>query len=156
MINILDYSNHTIKLQNIDFFVHLISVAMADGKISSSEMGLLIQIGNRIGLTDIEIGNLIQVSKHSNYIPPHEYAKRFEQVYEIVKMTMADGIIDKNEMRLASSFAAKTGFTEEEIPQLLNLLINGIRESKDHEDLFDEYKKERKNSRLKIINEGQI
>ena len=59
-------------------------------------------------------------------------------------MTLADEIIDKNEMRLASSFAANSGFKESEIPNLLVLLIRGIKQGKDVEDLFETYKKENK------------
>lgn len=68
--------------------------------------------------------------------------QRFEQVYYIVKMALIDGTTDKNEMRLAGSFAAKSGFEETKISNLLSLLIRGIREDKDWEDLFDAYKKD--------------
>jgi hypothetical protein len=60
-----------------------------------------------------------------------------------VKMILADGVIDKNEMRLANDLAAKSGFQESEIPSLLVLLIRGIKEGKDEEDLFESYKKGR-------------
>ena len=41
-------------------------------------------------------------------------------------------------------FAIKLNFTETEIPGLLILLIDGIKEGKDTEDLFEEFKKKRK------------
>ena len=47
-------------------------------------------------------------------------------------------------MRLANSFAVKSGFIESEIPNLLVLLLRGIKEGKDEEELFEEYKKDRK------------
>jgi hypothetical protein len=78
-----------------------------------------------------------------DYIPPYELSKRFDQVYEIVKMTLADGAISNSEMRLASGFAVKSGFSEREIPKLLVLLISGIKNGKDEESLFEVYKKER-------------
>jgi hypothetical protein len=77
-------------------------------------------------------------------LPPIELSKRFEQVYCIVKMAVSDGVIDKSEMRLATSFAMKSGFTENEIPKLLLLLINGIKQGNDDDDLFELYKKDRK------------
>jgi hypothetical protein len=143
-MNISDYFDHPIKKQNIEYFVHLVRIAKADDIVTNSELNLLRRIGRKLGLTDTEIDKLIESTDKSDYIPPYELAKRFDQVYEIVKMTLADGVIDENEMRLASSFAIKSGFMESEIHSLLVLLIRGIKEGKDEEDLFEEYKKERK------------
>ncbi len=143
-MTILEFSDHSVKKQNIEYFVHLIRIAKADDVISNSELELLHRIGNKLGFTDIEIDNLIQTTNKSDYIPPYELSKRFEQVYEIVKMTLADGIVDNNEMRLASAFAIKSDFKENEIPKLLVLLISGIKQGKDEEELFEDYLKNRK------------
>ena len=143
-MNILNFFDHPSKKQNREYFVHLVRIAKADDIISNSEMELLNRIGKKLGFTDPEIDNLIAITDKSDYIPPYELSKRFEQVYEIVKMTLADGVIDKNEMRLASGFAIKSGFNENEIPNLLAHLLRGIKEDKDEEELFEEYKKERK------------
>jgi hypothetical protein len=59
----------------------------------------------------------------------------------VVGMIMADGIVDDNEMRLVIGFAVKSGFSDEEIPGLINMLIAGKKEGKDEEDLFEQYKK---------------
>jgi len=101
-------------------------------------------MGRKLGFTEPEIKNLIDTAAKQDYNPPYELAKRFEQLYDIVKMTLADGQIDNHEMRLASGFAAKSGFKESEIPNLLVLLMRGITEGKDEEDLFEVYKKTRK------------
>ena len=142
-MNLIEFSNHSIKRQNIEYFIHLVRIAMADDIISKTEMELLHRIGKKIGFTDIEIDNLIDTTGKSDYIPPTELSKRFEQVYDIVKMTLADGVIDKNEMRLASNFALKSDFKENEIPHLLVLLISGIKQGKNEEELFEEYLKEK-------------
>jgi len=143
-MSVLNHFDHPEKKQNIEYFIHLVRIAKADNIISSTEMELLRRIGRKLGFTDPEIDNLIETTGKSDYIPPYELSKRFDQVYEIIKMTMADGIIDSHEMRLATSFAVKSGFNDNEIPNLLALLIHGIREGKDEEDLFELYKKGRK------------
>ena len=139
-----EISDHSLKKQNTEYFVHLVRIAMADDFLYSPELALLYGTGKMMGLSDQEIDRLIETTGKSDYIPPYELSKRFEQVYGIVKMTLADGIIDKNEMRLATSFAIKSGFNENEIPKLLLLLINGIKQGIDEEELFEVYKKERK------------
>ena len=143
-MNGLEFSDHSKKKQNTEYYVHLIRIAKADDSISNTELELLHRIGKKLGFSDFEIDHLIETIGKSDYIPPYELSERFEQVYEIVKMTLADSVIDKNEMNLASGFAAKSGFNESEIPSLLLLLITGIREDKDEDELFEAYKKQRK------------
>ena len=139
----LDYFEHPQKKQNKEYFVHLVRIAKADDVVSHSELELLHRIGRNLGFTNPEIDILIETNGKSDYVPPYELSKRFEQVYEIVKMTLADGVIDNGEMRLVTAFAVKSGFTENEIPKLLALLINGVKNGKDEEDLFEVYKKGR-------------
>jgi hypothetical protein len=143
-MNTSEYFDHPIKKQNKDYFIYLVRIAKADDNVTGPELQSLHRIGRRLGFTDPEIDKLVITTAKSDYIPPYELSKRFEQVYEIVKMTLADGIIDNHEMRLASSFAIKSGFSENEIPGLLVLLLNGIKQGKDEDELFESYKKERK------------
>lgn len=137
-------TNDQTKKKNIEYFIHLIRISIADGTINLSETKLLNELGKELGFTADEIRNLIETTGKSDYIPPYELAKRFEQVYNIVKMALADGIINKNEMKLANNYAEKSGFKESEIPKLLLLLIGGIKEGKGFEDLYEEFKKENK------------
>lgn len=141
---ISEHFEHQGKKQDKEHFINLIQVALADGIIDNSELEMLHRFGRKVGLTKIEIDDLIESSSNNTYTQPYELFKRFEQVYDIVKMVLADGIIDQNEMRLANNFAMKSGFPDNEIPQLLNLLILGIKEGKDEDDLFEMYKKSKR------------
>ena len=140
-MNTLEIFNHSAKKQNIDYFTQLVRIALADDIITNNESELLHRIGKKLGFTDPEIENLIDTTGKLDYIPPYELSQRFEQLYDVIKMILADGSIDKNEIRLASGFASKSGFLESEIPNLLVLLIKGIKQAKDHEKLFETYKK---------------
>jgi DnaJ-domain-containing protein 1 len=140
----LSYLDHSTKKQNIDFFVHLVRIALADDIVSKNEMELLHEIGTKLGFSDHKIDYMIATTDKSDYIPSYELSERFEQVFEIVKMMLVDGLIDKNAMRLASGFAIKSGFIENEIPRLLVLLISGIKEGKDEEELFEAFRKGRR------------
>jgi uncharacterized tellurite resistance protein B-like protein len=131
------------KIQNKEYFINLVRIAKADDNISDSELKLLHRIGKKLSFTNPEIDDLIETTNKSDYTPPYELSGRFEQLYEIIKMTLADGVVSSNEMRLANGFAIKSGFEESEIPRLLALLLRGIKEGKDEEELFDTYKKER-------------
>jgi hypothetical protein len=147
-MNISEHFDHPAKKKDKEFFVHLVRIAKADDTVSSEELMLLHSIGRKLGFTDPEIDNLVTSTTKTDYIPPYELSKRFEQVYDIVKMTLADGVIDNHEMRLANSFAVKSGFSESEITALLVILISGIKQGKDEEELFEEYKEKLKKGRL--------
>jgi hypothetical protein len=74
------------------------------------------------------------------FIPPYELSKKFELMYELMKMLVLDGSVDKRELRLASVFALKYGFAENEIPQLVARLLGGIKQNKSVDELFESYK----------------
>lgn len=136
------FESHT-KSQSKDHFIHLVQVALADGKIDQAEMELLFRIGVSKGLVEPEIEALIESTKKAVYQPPYELSQRFEQVYETVKMMLADGKIENAEMKLVTSFALKSGFNENEIPGILILLMDGVKKGADVDDLFEIYKKKR-------------
>ena len=140
-MSMLEHFDHPNRKQDKEHFKHLIQVALADGIIEDIELKMLHRLGKNMGFTDPEIDDLLESTKKSAYNPPYELAKRFEQLYGIVKMVLTDGKIDNNEMRLTTGLALKSGFVEAEIPAVLNLLINGIKNGEDEEDLFKDYKK---------------
>ncbi len=135
----LDSLSDSIVLENTAYFVHLIRIALADDVISTKELALLHRVSKKLGFTVEETDHLIRTTGKSDYTPPSGLRARFDQIYEIVNMTLVDGTINKNEMYLASSFAAKSGFNEKEIPTMLVLLLNGIRQGKNKDELFNEF-----------------
>jgi uncharacterized tellurite resistance protein B-like protein len=136
-----EHFEHQVKKDDKEHFAHLVQVALADGVIVDKELKMLYRFGNKVGLTEPEIINLIESTGKSAYNPPYEFSVRFQQVYDIVKMLLADGVIDKNEMHLANVFAATSGFHDDDIPNLLAHLIRGIKNGIDEDDLFEAYKK---------------
>jgi uncharacterized tellurite resistance protein B-like protein len=143
-MSIANVFDHAGKKHNKEYFIQIVRSAKADDIIHNSELELLHRIGTKLGLTEPEIKILIEETDKYDYIPPYELAKRFEQVYEVVGMIMADGKVDESEKRLVTGFAVKSGFSDEEIPGLISLLIAGKKEGKDEEELFDQYKNARK------------
>lgn len=140
-MSIVEQFDHPERKQDKEHFKHLIEVALADGTIDEDEMKMLQRMGRNLGLTEPEINSLMEATKNSGYQPPYELSRRFSQLYGIIKMVLADGKIDNNEMRLATNIGLRSGFSESEVPVLLSILINGIRNDEDEEDLFMQYKK---------------
>lgn len=143
-MSIVEYFEHPFRKQDKEHFRHLVQVALADGIIDDSELKMLNQLGRNMGLTGAEMDELLEIEKRSEYNPPYKLARRFKQLYGIVKMVLADGIITNEEMRLAHKLALTSGFTDYEIPILLTLLIDGIKNGQEEDDLFTLFKEKRK------------
>lgn len=143
-MSIVEYFDHPFRKQDKEHFRHLVQVALADGIIENSELEMLHQLGQNMGLTGAEMDELLEIEKKSEYNPPYKLARRFKQLFGIVKMILADGKITNEEMRLTHKLALTSGFPEAEIPILLALLIDGIKNGEEDDDLFVLFKERRK------------
>jgi hypothetical protein len=129
------------RKQETEHLIQLIRIAFSNSIISRTERELLYRMGGRLGFSVAEVEALIERTANSDYVPPDELPERFGHAYNLIRMTLADGSMDRNEMKLVSGYMAKTGFKENEIPSLLLLLLKGIKEHKSREDLFEIYMK---------------
>jgi hypothetical protein len=129
------------KQRETEHFIQLIRIAFSNKIISRTERELLYRMGGRLGFSVVEVEALIEKTVNSDYVPPDNPSIRFEHAYDLVRMTLADGSMDRNEMKLVNGYLAKTGFKESEIPGLLLLLLKGIKENKSRQDLFEIYMK---------------
>lgn len=140
-MTILNYFDHHDKKASKEHFLHLIQVASSDGVIDKSESDLLHRMGKHLGFTDPEIDELIQKKDSKIYNPPYEMEKRFSQLYDIVAMALADGVLYKNEIQMIKKLAIASSFNEVDTDHLVNLLVNGIKYGKSEEELLSAFKK---------------
>ena len=129
----------TRRLQQKEHFRHLVQIAMSDGKIDSIEMKMLNRMGINIGLSEFETQELIDSTCGTIYSPPENKNIQFEQVYNMVQLILADGIVELGEMRLAYTFADAAGFDTDKIDYLLSFLLEGIKAGKNEHNLFVDY-----------------
>jgi hypothetical protein len=143
-MSIVEYFDQPFRKQDKEHFRHLVHVALADGIIEDSEMEMLNLLGKNMGLTGAEMDDLLEATKRSEYHPPYKLARRFKQLYGIVKMVLADKRIDDGEMCLTKKLALTSGFPAGELPLLLDLLIDGIKNGVEEDDLLILFKERRK------------
>jgi len=143
-MSIVNYFDHHDRKASKEHFLHLVQVANADGVIDKAESTLLHRIGKRLGFTDPEIDELIQKKDAKIFTPPYELEKRFHQLYDVVAMALADGVLFEPEIRMIKKLAIASAFDDKDTEQLVNLLINGINYGKSEEQLFVEFNKMKK------------
>ena len=134
-------TNHGVKVPKVHY-LHLIQVARADGKIDKQELAILHKEGRRFGLTDAEIDQLIEKEKDHHYHPPYSLDDKFEDLFYITEMILADDNVSDDEAKLLRKFAVEVGFDDRAIEILKEVLIGGIRRKESEEEILAKFKKE--------------
>lgn len=123
-------------------YLNLIEVFRMNGKTSQAEYDLLKKEGVKFGLTDPEIERLIQHSHNEPYHAPYSLEDKFEQLYNVAEMVLADENVTDDEIRLLRRFAIEVGFDDRAIDMLRDVLIEGIRNHETEEVLLKRFRKE--------------
>ena len=130
------------KKINKGYFVTLIQVCRIDGNISPAEMEMLHKEGKKFGLTEPEIDKLIKSESSGEYHTPYSLTDKFEQLYNVGVMILADKIITEQELKAFRRLATEAGFNEDAIESLRIILLEGIANDESEEVLLGKFKKE--------------
>jgi uncharacterized tellurite resistance protein B-like protein len=140
-MNFSDFITDHGKRVSKEHYIHLIQVSKIDGKISPPEIEMLHKEGRKFGLTDPEIDKLIVSESFDNFDAPYSLIDKFDQLYNIAELILADEVITDSEKRMMKRYAISAGFRDEVIDDLLALLLEGVAKGDDEEKLFKEFKK---------------
>lgn len=132
-------SLHGVKIPKIHY-IHLIQVARADGKIDPQELAILHKEGRRFGLSDAEVDKLIEEERQHVYHPPYSLDDKFEDLFFVAEMILADNEISDSEMKLLTRFAVEVGFDNRAIEILKEVLISGIRNNESEETIYKKFR----------------
>jgi hypothetical protein len=125
-------NEQTKKLKN--HLLNLGALAKVDGHLDASELNFIIAIGQKNGFKAEEVKSLIANSGSSHFHFPENDSERFDQIYDLVEMMLADGIVDDNEMDFCMEMAAKLGFRRAIVGVLVRKITMGVKDglSRDH------------------------
>lgn len=106
--------------------MNLVQLAKADGKISKSESGLLIKIGERNGVSAEEVFEMVDSSDDFFYKKPENDEQRFDQLYDLVEMMRIDGDVSPKELAYTTEIAEKMGVRKAVAWILVQSLVDGM------------------------------
>ena len=66
---------------------------------------------------------------------PSNDSERFDQIYDLVEMMLADGIIDDSEMDFCIDMAEKLGFRKAVVGVLVRKISMGVKDGLKREDI---------------------
>ncbi len=131
-------NEQTKRLKN--HLMNLSALAKVDGHIDSAEMNYIVAIGIKNGMKAEEVRSLVaNAGPVSHHIPDND-SERFDQIYDLVEMMLADGIVDDNEMEFCVEMATKLGFKKAIVGVLVRKISMGVKDGLSREHIKTESK----------------
>lgn len=139
-MNFSDFITNHGKTVKKNAFIHLVQISMADGKIDKEELKVLHKEGKKFGLTDPEIDALIESEKDHHYHVPYSLEEKFEHLFSIAEVILADEVVKETEKKMFRRFAIEAGFKDSKIDGIIDILLDGVKNNTDEEELFKKFK----------------
>lgn len=119
-------SEETKKLKS--HITNLGALAKIDGHVDPAEINFIIAIGTKHGMRASEVKSLLADSSKITPQLPNNDSERFDQIYDLVEMMLADGIVDENEMDFCIHMATKLGFKKAVVGVLVRKISTGVKD----------------------------
>ncbi len=123
--------------QNESHLKNLILMARSDNDIDKSEVEVIFKIGLDRGITEERVKELLSSKVRSELVVPEHDHERFDQIYDLTMVMLADGIIEDDEMDFCTDFAGKLGFRKTISWLLILMVLEGIEKGVDKDWIFD-------------------
>ncbi len=99
--------NNNEKNKHKSYIKNLLEVAIVDGDLDKSELELVISTASKF---DISKKTVLEIKDNPGTItfnPPSSYSAKIKLVEDLVKIMMADKIVEEKEVRICKEFALK-------------------------------------------------
>ena len=118
--------------------LNLAALAKADGHIDAREMNFILAVGKKNGVNSTDVQALISGSKDAGNELPTNDSERFDQIFDLVDMMLADGVVDETEMDFCIMMAEKLGFRKAIVGLLVRKISQGVKDGLPRERIKDE------------------
>jgi uncharacterized membrane protein YebE (DUF533 family) len=116
---------------------NLAALAKADGNVDDREMNF-ITIGKKNGVSASEVRKLVAGQTNCLADLPGTDSERFDQIFDLVDMMLADGIVDETEMDFCIMMAEKLGFRHAIVGVLVRKISQGVKDAVPRERIKEE------------------
>ena len=115
-------------------------LARIDGHLDASEVNYIIAVGQKNGLKAEDVRSLLANGEKAQFHMPENDSDRFDQLYDLVEMMLADGIVDDNEMEFCMMMAGNLGFRKDVVGVLVRKITLGVKDGFSREDIKNDSK----------------
>ncbi|RZK36836.1 MAG: TerB family tellurite resistance protein [Hymenobacter sp.] len=117
---------------------NLASLAKADGHIDDREMNFIITVGKKNGMSAPSVRKLVSGQTNCDSDIPTNDSERFDQIFDLVDMMLADGVVDETEMDFCIMMAEKLGFRKAIVGVLVRKISQGVKDAVPREHIKEE------------------
>ncbi|WP_347158448.1 TerB family tellurite resistance protein [Pontibacter chitinilyticus] len=114
------------------------ALAKIDGHLDPAEMKFIVSIGKKNGMRPNEVRELLASAEKVEPQLPTNDSDRFDQIYDLVEMMLADGIVDETEMNFCINMAARLGFKKTIVGVLVRKISMGVKDGQSREHIKSE------------------
>lgn len=109
---------------------NLVALAKVDNFIAKTERELIYRIGERNGLSEESVENIIEETSTSEAHIPLNDSERFDDLFDLVHLMLVDGIIHESEIDFCMNMAERLGFKKAIVGVLVRKIsmniVNGL------------------------------
>jgi uncharacterized tellurite resistance protein B-like protein len=98
---------------------NLISIALADGQLTSEEWDLLVYIASTMGINEAEIENIKNNPDSVSFISPKSHDESIQQIEDLIAVLTIDHDINPKEVELCKKICLKLDV----LPQIVDTII---------------------------------
>jgi uncharacterized tellurite resistance protein B-like protein len=102
----------TNKEQGLACFRNIYKIAVADGYLVREEKEMLLETGQRMGVSRTQARDIMHKINHLDFIIPDDSNEQIQHLEYIIRMMMVDHEIHDREYELCYAFAKKIGRNE--------------------------------------------
>jgi len=117
-------------------FLNLYSIALSDTQFDEKEIALLYRIGEEKGIPKEDIDLIFLNPSSVKFHYPDSLAEKIDYLYDYAKLIVVDSIIHDEEIRTLEKFCQKFDFEVENIPTIIDLLIEAAKTNTSNVDLI--------------------
>lgn len=118
---------------------NLVAIAKSDGNFSMAEKRLIFEIGEKNGISNEKVKDIIKSEKPIKFKIPKNDSKRFDQVADLAQMLLADGTsYSETQIDACIELAEKLGFKKAMVGILVRKIVIGLSNGKTVEELKTE------------------
>lgn len=122
-------NNMTEDQQRLGQLKNLVMLAAADGRVTDSELAILVAVASRENITPEEFNRVIEDPDSVKITLPDDEDTKLAYLRDMVAMMMIDGELDEQELAICKIYAISLGYRS----SIVDGMIAGVVDSLDAE-----------------------
>jgi len=102
-------------------------MAIVDGQVDGSEQELIKGLSKKYGVSNRQLEKIRKDPDAIEFVMPEDENEKFEELYELVHMMVADKYMEFPEINLCIVFAKRFGYNPENAQELVNDIAKNIK-----------------------------